>query len=164
MRKAIIASGGLALTTIVIGIFIFFYNGGSFINTSSAAVVVPFTRIVQGDHSIVATRVNYLISSTDEFDKLWEMVDASGTPPLVDFNTHAVIAVFAGEQPTAGYAIEVSQIEDSTERTVSLTLAKPDNDCMEGQVITSPYEIVVVPTTSLPLTHEDIQTTANCPK
>ena len=161
MRKMLLV-GWLVLIAVIIGSFIFLSNGGSFPN-NSAAVVVPFTRIVQGDHSKVAARVNYLITSADEFDKLWEMVDASGTPPVVDFKTNVVMAVFAGEQPTTGYAINVSNIEDSTERNVSLTLAKPQSDCIEGQVITAPYEIVMVPATSLPLTHEDKITTNICP-
>lgn len=161
MRKMLLV-GWLVLIAVIIGSFIFLSNGGSFPN-NSAAVIVPFTRIVQGDHSTVATRVNYLITSTDEFDRLWKMVDASGTPPVVDFKTNVVMAVFAGEQPTTGYTIEISNIEDSIERTVSLTIAKPGTNCIEGQVITAPYEIVIVPTTSLSLTHEDTITTNNCP-
>jgi hypothetical protein len=130
--------------------------------TQPAAAIVPFTRIAQGKESTVTKRVNYLIVSPVQMEKLWKMIDATSTPPTIDFKTHAVIAVFAGEEPTAGYAITVSRIEDSSERTVSVTLSKPGVSCMVGQSLTHPYEIVVVPTTSLPLGHKDISATTDC--
>ncbi len=162
---------GMAAIAVVIGVVIFLNGGIS--NTQSAAtgannpvpvqaVAVPFTKIVSGTESKVSTRVNYLITSPSELSKLWGMISATGTPPAVDFTTHAVIAVFAGRQPTTGYAIAVAKIEDSTTRNVSLTIAKPDTTCTEGQTVTAPYEIVTVPATTLPLAHTDQVVTKTC--
>ena len=128
-----------------------------------SAVAVPFTSLVSGSQSKVAARVNYIITSSTQLNELWKMVDATGTPPKVDFNKDAVIAVFAGQQPTAGYAITVSKVTDSGARMVSITIRKPDSTCMVGQVLTAPYELVAIPATTLPLTHEDVSTTASCP-
>lgn len=159
---------GLVLVAVVGGAYFFLYGPNGLAGTSSAVnnipspVAVPFTPLVSGAKSTVTTRVNYLITSADQLNKLWKMIDATSTPPAVDFNKNAVIAVFAGQQPTTGYAIVVAKIEDSTARNVSLTLAKPSANCVEGQIVTAPYEIVAIPATTLPLAHTDQTITATC--
>jgi hypothetical protein len=106
--------------------------------------------------------VNYLITSSSQFGELWKVVTATGAPPKIDFKTHSVIAVFAGQKPTAGYAVAVAKIEDASARMVSITLAKPSDDCMLAQSITTPYQLISVPATSLSLAHEDISVTTTC--
>ena len=170
MRRDILMLIGMALTAVAIGVFIFFLDPNLPSSSSSAvanndaqsAVTVPITKLAQGSHSTVSRRVNYFITSPSHLQYLWKMIDAAGTPPAIDFKKEAVLAVFAGERPTTGYAIEVSKVLDSSSRLVSITLAKPDDSCMTGQSLTAPYEIVAVPTTSLPLAHEDISTTVSC--
>src|SRR5665811_1832324 len=102
----------------------------------SSSSIVPFTKIAQGMQSNVSTRANYLITSPSALSKLWKLIDATTTPPEIDFNRDAVVAVFAGERPTTGYAISVAKIEDTGMRTVSVTIAKPDTTCMTGQAFT----------------------------
>ncbi len=161
---------GVAFIAIAIGVY--FFLNGNFKNVSLATVsesqtstvAVPFTPLASGSRSTVVDRVNYFITSATQLSELWKMVDATGTPPKIDFTKDAVIAVFAGKQPTAGYAIEVSKVLDSSSRLVSITIAKPDGSCITGQSLTAPYEIVAVPATTLPLAHEDIMTTPTCPK
>lgn len=168
MKRDTLIVAGVALVAIAIGTY--FFLSGNLQNTSSSvmsenqqsAVAVPFTPLVSGTHSKVITRVNYVITSPVQLNELWKMVDATGTPPKVDFSKSTVIAVFAGQQPTAGYAIAVSKIVDSGARLVSVTIKKPDSTCMVGQVLTSPYELVAIPTTTLPFAHEDLSATASC--
>lgn len=129
-----------------------------------AAVEVPFTRITEGLQSDVSRRVNYLVTSQSALEKLWTMVKATGTPPTIDFTKEAVIAVFAGEKPTAGYEITVSKVRDSADaRIVAVSVMQPAPDCVTAQMVTMPYEILTVPATPLPLTHEDSVLTVNCP-
>lgn len=132
-------------------------------NTGEApAATVPFTAIASGSRSLVTTRVNYLITNEEELGRLWKLLDATNTPPTVDFKESAVIAVFAGEQPTAGYAIDISKVEDSGRRMVSVTLNQPGSGCVAAQVLSTPYKVVTLPVTSLPLDHEDTSTTVAC--
>jgi hypothetical protein len=170
MKRDTLIIIGVALAAIAIGVVIFLSGRGNIPNTSSAvansqpsaAVAVPFTEITRGSKSTVTTRVNYFITSTDELNKLWKMIDATGTPPVIDFNTHTVLAVFAGKESTS--SITVAKIEDTSTRMVSVAIAKPDSACAKKPPAISVYEIVAVPTTSLPLTHQDISTTATCPQ
>jgi hypothetical protein len=158
----------LGVGAIVIGVLAFFYFQGSFSNvlafTQKQPAEVPFSKMLEGTNSPVDTRVNYLIKSADELTQLWGMLGATGTPPTIDFGSSAVAAVFAGAQPTHGYQIVVSKVEeDSASRKVVVTIAKPPANCVMGST-TTPYEVISFPKTSLPLAHEDVWTTAPCAK
>lgn len=169
MRRDALILTGAVVVAICVGIFAFLANGGNFANIfsstasrDSVAYMVPFTKIAGGSQSSVDRRVNYFITSPSELSELWGMVNATGTPPSVDFSTHAVIAVFAGKEPSS--SITVAKIEDANERIVSIAVTKPDGACSTNKAAASPYEIVAVSATSLPLTHTDLVTTTTCPK
>lgn len=154
---------GLALVIIALGVFAFLNQrdtspGVSQNLASAQSSIVPVTKITQGQKSIVTRRVNYLITSAEELTKLWKMVDATPPPPAIDFKKQAVLAIFAGSEPRA--SIAVSKVEDADKRVVSITLTK---HCESSQALASSYEIVAVPATGLPLTHQDIATPASCP-
>ena len=166
MQRDILVILFIAVVAIMIGAGVFFYGEKGSISLAPsggvAAAVVPFDALVHGMNSSVPTRTNYLITSSAEFEVLWSMLDATGTPPAINFSTHNVVAVFAGRKPTGGYGISVSKIEDKTRRMVTITLRNPAKDCMLTQQVTEPYELVIVPKTALPFTHEDVAATANC--
>ncbi|MBI4065753.1 protease complex subunit PrcB family protein [Candidatus Kaiserbacteria bacterium] len=168
-RDAVILTSAIVVA-VVVGVFVFFSNGGNLASVFSAVAdnnsgngVVQFTEIARGSQSAIERRVNYFITSSEQFNELWKIINAGGMPPKVDFKTHAVIAVFAGQEPAAGYEIAVNKIEDNGKRMVSITLAKPDGGCAVAQMTTTPYQLIVLPTTSLPLTHEDKIIETSCP-
>lgn len=155
---------GLSVVAIIIcvGIFAYGRNGGNLWGSpmaASARNVVPFTPLAQGEQSAIKTRVNYRITSEAQLSELWALLEASSTPPAVDFNTHEVLAVFAGDASSP--FIDIAKIEDSHERMVSITLAKPEGSCANAGPA-SPYELVAVPATTLPLTHQDQVAAATC--
>jgi len=123
---------------------------------------VPFTKLARGTYSTVTKRVNYLITSPTELDELWQMLDAKGNKPAVDFTRNEVIAVFAGQQQDAHHEVTVSEVQDATARTISITFTNPSAKCASKKVTTAPYEVIAIPTTSLPITHENISTTTTC--
>ena len=162
---------GLVVCVAVLGVAAFFYTGGSFPALSYSPIEnnvpspspVSFQKIVSGTNSSVTKRVNYLITSPIQLKNLWLMIDAAETAPAIDFSKYVIVAVFAGQNPTTGYDIQISKIEDTaTARIVSLTLAKPDGNCITGQAVTAPYELVLVPATSLKFAHQDTWTTKTC--
>jgi len=170
MRRDTYVVGGIAVAAIIIGASLSLYGGNGFSNTSPsaaienqpAAVIVPFTKLAQGVKSTVSTRTNYLITSASEFTKLWQMVDAKGKVPAVDFTKNDVVAVFAGQKMTGGYEITVSKVEDTNVRNVVVTLAKPGSDCVLTQSTIAPYQIIEIPKTTLTFAHIDQDTTINC--
>lgn len=168
MQKNARALSIIAILAVAIGIYMTFVSNGvlpatsSFVaNTQSPAVAVPFTKVIRGTQSAITTRINYVIKSPTQLKELWKLVGATSTPPTVDFKTHTVIAVLAGKSSSS---IAIAKIEDADARMVSVMLTRPSGSCASQQQTATPYEIIAVPTTSLPFTHTDIVTTASCPK
>lgn len=168
MRNILIIIG-IVFVIAIFSVAIFFYGGNT--PTSSlaesgggpAAVAVPFTELAQGAQSTVAVPTNYLITSESQLNKLWEMIDTNGqTAPVVNFATNEVIAVFAGREPTNGYAVTVSKVEDTHARVVIVTLVKPSSGCTLAKSVTAPYQIVELPKTTLPFTHKNQTTVTSC--
>ena len=101
---------------------IFSYGSSGVLNVKPKVVVVtrpiavPFLKIASGVRSTVSTRANYLITSADQFTKLWSMIDATGTPPQIDFKSDEAIAVFAGNESLASSTIVVTRVYDTSAR------------------------------------------------
>ena len=156
---------GLSAVVIVVCVIVFVYGRGAWgwsplaASSASSASVVSFTPLAQGEQSVIMMRVNYRITSAAQLSELWSLVHATSTPPAVDFKTHEVLAVFAGD--ASNPSIAIAKVEDTNERMVSILLAKPDASCARTN-LASHYQIVAVPVTALPLTHEDQVTTADC--
>lgn len=160
---------GMAVVAIVIGYgaYMLAVRSGTVVEEppatqSPATVIVPFTALARGEHSTVTRRTNYLITSADQLATLWQMIDAPGQTPAVDFSAKSVVAVFSGTKPTLGYDIRITQVGDSTARTVTVLLTSPGGSCLPAQATISPYEIVEISKTDLPFTHVDIATTTSC--
>lgn len=120
---------------------------------------VRVTVLDQGTNAGAASsRKNAAAYDTEAFKRLWQMAHGNdGTPlPAVDFTKEYVIGVFAGTRSSGGYSIEVSNVTDDAEaRTVTITLTKPGPGCIQSQALTSPYQIVSVPLSGLPLSKEE---------
>ena len=128
----------------------------------SGATEVPFREIAHGTQSEVSRRANYLITSIDQLHALWKMIDAPGQTPTIDFDKNDVIAVFSGSKSTSGYAIDVSAVGDAESRMVVVSLTEPGASCFVGEEVTSPYQVIELSKTALPLSHQDKQVTASC--
>jgi len=172
MKKDVLIITGVVLVAVAIG-WIGFLLGiedlsGSGFNSSPKvsttqllANSMSFVPIKHGISSNVTRRVNYVITSNNGLDGLWELVNATDTPPRVDFKKQSIVAVFAGSGKSS--QIKISDIKDTNVRTVSVKILTPNNSCTaETPKVTSPYEIVVMSATSLPLTHMDILATTTC--
>lgn len=159
----------LALLAGVVGILLYYSRPAS-ITTPAAAdtaagttvTEVPFTVLASGSGSTVLARANYRITSDAQLRELWKMLSVETPVPSIDFAANDVIAVFAGDEPTAGYAIAVAHVQDGAERNVIVSLTSPDATCVLAQQKTQPFEVVELPRTDLPMAHEDVATTTSC--
>ena len=128
-----------------------------------SVVSVPFTEVLRGDQSSVKSRVNYLITAEEGLTELVKLIGTKNTLPEVDFDTHFVVAVFAGEQTIGGHRIAINKVEDvPSSRTVTIDRISPGEGCSTTQVLTSPYQVVTVPVTELAFTHEDTLVAVAC--
>jgi hypothetical protein len=117
--------------------------------------------LAQGTQAGILRRVNYQIISAEDLQELWKDLKATTTPPKVNFDTHQVLAIFAGTEPQA--SLTIKKIEDAHGvRMVSIALTKVDGDCAKRAVKTPLFAVVVVPASPLPLAHEDLIATTSC--
>ena len=159
---------GVALVAIAVGVAVFISGGSdSFSSTSLAdsqqsAVIVPFITLAEGPQSKIVSRGSYLIDTQEELAELWKLIEEPPPVPTVDFSTKVVVAVFAGEVPTAGYDIAVAEVEDADKRMVKIELTRPDEGCVLAQSMTAPYQVIELPKTSLLFTHADTWVIKSC--
>jgi hypothetical protein len=159
MDKKILFASGL-LATLVVELVMLMLMSHTAI-TEPTVRGVPFTRLMYGEQSPIASRVNYVLTSPEELNALWTILGATSTPPTVDFTTHAVLAVFAGASPKTKVTVaKIEDVQDTAKRLVSIVIAKPAEPCTTPSI--SPYEIVSVAASSFALTHTDIVTTTTC--
>lgn len=156
---------GLAVA-IVFGALIMNYSSGS----SSALpqpAAVSFSLLSEGEYAQgITERINYRIRTEEELALLWKTIheDDEMPVPFVDFEAHDVLAVFEGERPSSGYDITVVAVENAPDGTLKVTVLheEPGNTCMTSSVITSPFELVVVPKSDSKISREDLVSIKEC--
>lgn len=72
--------------------------------------------------------------------------------PSVDFARHVVVFAAGGSRPSAGYALAIERVHpEDGKLVVEARESAPGTGSLQAQVVTNPYEIVLVPRTKLPL-------------
>jgi hypothetical protein len=117
--------------------------------TFTACNRVQFETVASGTTSGITERKQIAIKSESEWISTWNMLNSSVNPvppiPNVDFTQSMVILVTMGERTTAGYRVEITDITKETEGLlVKVVETSPGKGCVVPQVITRPYQIVVL--------------------
>lgn len=128
-------------------------RGDSFF--SKAGGLQPET-IDQGYYSGYSEKKFLVIKTPEEWRKVWNIHAGIKLPvpepPEIDFNRQMIVAVFAGEYSTGGYAIKIDSIEKTeTKILVNIAESKPKRDTITTQALTQPYQITQIETTDLPV-------------
>lgn len=99
----------------------------------------------------VARQSVRVITENDQWTKfLSESLGFAGTAPGVDFRSHQVVAIFAGQKPTAGYSVQVQKVSDDSQPgqpsrgTVHYRIIAPPPDAFLAQVLTYPFVLIRV--------------------
>ena len=103
--------------------------------------------IAKGDGSGVATPRRTVIRDERAWRALWaEHAGPSAAAPRVDFDTQMIAAVFAGDRPTPGYGVEITDVRrDGDTLDIVVTESRPTAGMLAAQVIVTPYHIVALP-------------------
>ncbi len=99
-----------------------------------------------GDQSNMDDGRQAVVRSPAELSALWRL-HAPGRPePKVNFATEMVVGVFVGSRPSAGFAVEITGVDEQGGTTVvHYRETVPARDAIAAQVITSAYQLVAVP-------------------
>ena len=120
---------------------------------SNSAHKISFQTVARGFRSGIREPLQAVIRNETEWRALWQKhvsIQADPPPlPTIDFTKDIVAAVFLGEKPTGGYAIEIVGAErnDGT-LTVSFNEKRPQPGGMTIQSFTQPFHIVRVAATA----------------
>ncbi len=106
---------------------------------------IEFETLSMGYYSQVSQESSYVIKEEHELQQIWDSIEEN-SPPVIDFESNMVLAVFQGEQPTGGYEIEIERIVETADKLqVYIKEISPDPDDMVIQALTYPYHIVKMP-------------------
>lgn len=155
--KMVLASGLVA--TIMVGLLMLEHTPPGIAAAQDSSTPVSFIRLTSGTETGLTNQVNYVLRTPEELTGLWRLIGANGTPPVVDFSTHEVLAVFSG----TGAKVSVASVDDmrgTEQRLVSVVVMKPGDACADKTAAT--YEMVAVAATSLPLSHKYIVAPEAC--
>ena len=153
--------GICCVLAIVVGGWLFFLDS----NEVQAPTTSGMQVFVEGQNAYIQERKNYRIRSIDELQELWTMTYGPGAPliPQVDFATREVLAVFDGSHSSGGYRITVESVEDTPlARVVSIVRVSPGATCITTSALTSPFQMVVVERTDLPIQRKERSVIEEC--
>ena len=168
MRDAVIIFIAIILA-MAIGGYLFF-NGGPTFNPDTSSIPgvpdAPFTVIAEGQNAGgVERRVNYRIMTDEELVALWSLVYGQSGPavPVVNFSRDEVIAVFNGSHSSGGHRVQVVDVSDADgKRTLRILRESPGEGCAVTEAITSPFQIVKVSKTTLPIERVEEERIIEC--
>ncbi len=114
---------------------------------AAAAMPVSFQTVARGSRSGIAEAAQIVVRDQAEWASLWQKhssVDANPpAPPAIDFGKELVAAVFLGQKPTGGYAVEIVSVERSNgQLTVGLRETSPAPGAIATQAFTQAFHIV----------------------
>ncbi len=111
---------------------------------------LPIVAEWKGNHCGITEPKQIVITDAKEWAEIWKQVHRGKIPvpkvPDIDFNKNMVLAVFMGQKPTSGYAIQITEVARSNgEVFAKLKETAPTKGAIVLQVLTQPFHIVVVP-------------------
>jgi len=158
---------GMIVAAIAVGALLFFFGPAAFRSTVGQDIprTISFRLMKEGQSApTMSERANYRIQDANQLSELWGYVQATpGSVPSVDFSKEEVFAIFDGTHTTGGYRIQVDRItEENGSRIVHVLRTSPGEGCVTASAVTSPFQIIAVPKSTLPLTHVDEMVTQDC--
>jgi len=113
----------------------------------------PFVSIQRGTQSAIIEPREVVLESDTEWRALWARHVASAIPPPpADFAREIVVGVFAGQQPTAGYQVEIVSVDrEPAEMVVRYRIEGPPSDALVAQTLTQPFHLVRLARLGLPV-------------
>ncbi len=105
----------------------------------------------QGLHPRTAVFQTVVVRSSSE----WQMVWKDQNPPAIDFDHLMVVGIFAGNKPTAGYAVDIVDVKTSPNQiTVTYRETSPPVGARLVLILTQPFDLQAISKTNLPITFQ----------
>ncbi len=123
--------------------------------------------LLRSPHSGLASPLRAVARDSGSFRRLWaEAVrgDPSARPmPRIEFEHNMVIVAAMGSRPSTGFGITIdSVVVRGPSMEVHVVLSSPGSLCIQGMALTSPVDIVEVPTSVRVVLFRDREVTVEC--
>lgn len=110
--------------------------------------MVPVAREFRGQQGPFPDRGLFVIQRPEIWEALWDGQQV----PDVDFSRYMVVAALMGQQPTAGYDINITDVRATGQRVVVyVTQTAPRPGTLVAQALAYPYHMVVIPKATQPV-------------
>jgi hypothetical protein len=111
---------------------------------------LPISRIGTYTNSSIQEQRRLIIRGEQEWRDFWYDLNL-GSAPEVDFTRDMVIAVSAGSRSSTGYSVLVNDVrlDESGTLRIEVLETTPGRNCVTGQQMTQPVDVVVVPRTEM---------------
>ena len=112
-------------------------------------VIVNYEILEQGTYSGKKDIVAELITNQKDWEALWKQHVSVLVPqppvPEIDFETHVLAVIFAGEKKSGGYAVAIKDVSvEGNDVIVKYRLTEPQPNSFNIQVITQPFAILKI--------------------
>jgi len=109
--------------------------------------MIEMTTVARGEGSGVATPRRVIVRDDASWRRLWaEHAGSTAAAPAVDFSTAMIAAVFAGDRPSPGHAIEITEAEQQGDGlSIAVVESRPAAGIVAPQLIVTPFHIVALP-------------------
>lgn len=105
---------------------------------------IRFETIYKSQDSDISEQFEEIVSSSAEWERIWDDIGAGGAPPRVDFGRENVAIVTGGVRPDACHAVEIVDVRhDDGILQVDAELIEPGTGCVCPQVVVRPVHAVV---------------------
>ena len=115
----------------------------------------------KGYHCGYTEPLRVVIYTENQWEEIWKKVQVLRLPvpelPKIDFEKEMIIAVFMGTRSSGGYEIEIKNISKTEkEIVVGVEEKEPSPDSLRTMALTSPYHVVIVKRSSLPVRFQSL--------
>lgn len=105
---------------------------------------VQIRRIGQWTHTGIREARRTVIQDANAWAEFWSELGV-GDRPAVDFTRAVVIAVAAGERPTGGHEIAVTNVtQREGELSIDVKETAPGPNCLSATALSQPVDVVVI--------------------
>lgn len=119
---------------------------------------LPLMTIGKGPHSAITESRRTIIENGSEWARFWaDHTGGQESPaPEVDFSRERVLAATMGTRTSGGFSIEITSARTLGNRVVvEIHESVPAGNTMTAAVTTTPFHIVRIPNTRLPIEIRD---------
>ena len=123
-----------------------------------AAAPLPVQVVSREMMSMVDEPKQAVARTAAEWAALWHQHAGDKALPSVDFAKHTVVAVFLGSRPSAGFAVDVTNVRPVAGGVVvEWQERRPERGQVSAQILTSPAIIVTIPKAAGTITFEKVE-------